>query len=149
MPEQSLVWLDPFSQEKYFETALPRGLESVNRVTFLDNTRLDVRMAGFTGELHLAAGSSLRWQGEGEQSVFALQGAHFAHHQGRLMVAITAPQARVRLLRQPHMLRQCVLHLQVPDAASIGDAFQVRVAQKNEASVTPGGVTLRVVVTRP
>ena len=59
---------------------------------------------------------------------------------------LTRSRTSIDLTRVPHKLNQAVLRLTVPEGATVGEVYRVRVAQRDRKGRVVGGVTLEVPV---
>lgn len=94
----------------------------------------------------VAPGSSSSFLGHPETMVLASGGAVPVERNGHRVLVVQGEEAVVRLARDPGQLSEAKLSFSVPAAATPGDVYRVRVAQRDELSEPVGGVTFEVVV---
>jgi carboxypeptidase T len=144
LPEAAELLVDPFDRLQRFDIVQPKEPEISRKFTLLDRARMEATFAGCSGILTLPPGASFEFIPDAGNAVLSVQGAERVKRDGRTMLAIREKRATFQLHKEPGALRQVALQLRIPPTAKPGDVYRVRVAQRDEAGKTVGGVTLEV-----
>jgi subtilisin family serine protease len=146
LPSGAELLLNPQPSSKLFSPALGQATTHQKQftTTFLDQTRITVRVCECDAILTLAAGSQFSCAGD-LACEFSVSGGTVIVTGGVQLVEIQASVAVIGIAKAAGELRPMDLSVRLPAATPAG-SYQVVVSQRNTGGQTVGGVTFDVSV---